>query len=360
MLRPDYRWLKNESIMNGRTTQNMNSAKPSRDFAAKVGRLCGDLHYHFVRITRKIKDLRQKPRGDAGVQSDTKAALCPLELADTFDAMYIVAHPDDTLLFQSPSLLQNIRSGLRVVTVHLTAGDAGLTEKYWRGREAGIAAAYARMADAPNTWATESFAVAGHHIALHTLQTSANVVIVFLRLPDGGFPDGKGTRKHRYQSLMQLWRGKERLIVAVDGSNSFDRDDLIVTLVGLMNAFRPSLIATQDFASAPAGLDHPDHYATALFSRKAHRLYERPHSLAGHVGYDGEHHPANIHGQLLANKQEIFYLYGAFDELACDSELACSGSPYAAWLQREYISASEFVGAVDFNVFAQPASLSKP
>src|ERR1019366_7221456 len=57
-----------------------------------------------------------------------------------------VAHADDSLLFQSPSLLQNIQSNSYVRTVHLTAGDDGLGESYWSEREAGMEAAYAQMA----------------------------------------------------------------------------------------------------------------------------------------------------------------------------------------------------------------------
>src|SRR5258705_13224217 len=64
----------------------------------------------------------------------------------TSSAMYIAAHEDDTLLFQSPSILQDIQSGRCVRTVFLTAGDAGLDQSYWEAREEGAEAAYAQMA----------------------------------------------------------------------------------------------------------------------------------------------------------------------------------------------------------------------
>lgn len=322
-----------------------NNENPPDRFSAKANRIIEDAGRHFARFTRNISGLRRNRRGTSFVASELIASLPPYEPADTFDAMYIVAHPDDSLLFQSPSLLQNIQKGLRVVTVHLTAGDAGMAESYWRGREAGIEAAYARMADSPNSWSAASFVVDGHHLVLNILLTRPNVVLMFLRLPDGGFPNGLGTKTYRYQSLMQLWRGTQRSISAVDGSNSFDRDDLINTLAKLMNSFQPSLIATQDFGTVLTEGDHADHYATANFSQEAHKLYAQPHRLLGHVGYASEHHPANIDGDLLTSKQEIFYTYGSFDELACDSDLTCSGSSYAAWLRREYVLASESVGA---------------
>ena len=51
--------------------------------------------------------------------------------------VYFSAHQDDDLIFMSPSLLNDVASGVGVWTVYLTAGDAGLGEDYWRGREEG-------------------------------------------------------------------------------------------------------------------------------------------------------------------------------------------------------------------------------
>src|SRR5690349_15438 len=64
----------------------------------------------------------------------------------------IVAHEDDDLLFMSPDLPASIRRGNTVETVYLTAGDADAGEAYWRGREDGIRAAYARMAGVEDRW----------------------------------------------------------------------------------------------------------------------------------------------------------------------------------------------------------------
>jgi hypothetical protein len=126
--------------------------------------------------------------------------------------MYIVAHPDDSLIFQSPSLLQNIQNGLNVLTVHLTAGDDGMGESYWGDRELGIEAAYALMAGADNNWTTSALTVGSRQIVLDTLTTKSNITVAFMRLPDGGYPDGEGTALYNYQSLMQLWQGVGRRI----------------------------------------------------------------------------------------------------------------------------------------------------
>nr|OQO23502.1 hypothetical protein B0A51_12418 [Rachicladosporium sp. CCFEE 5018] len=64
-----------------------------------------------------------------------------LDCAATGAWFQIVAHQDDDLLFLNPSLLRAVRAGRDIITVYLTAGDAGRPEPYWRGREAGVRAA---------------------------------------------------------------------------------------------------------------------------------------------------------------------------------------------------------------------------
>src|ERR1700722_8396652 len=73
-------------------------------------------------------------------------------VAQQSSSMYIVAHADDTLLFQSPQLLADIQSGRHVTAVYLTAGDDGQPKSYWSVRESGTEAAFASMANAANTW----------------------------------------------------------------------------------------------------------------------------------------------------------------------------------------------------------------
>ncbi|CAM5411045.1 hypothetical protein SVIOM342S_10412 [Streptomyces violaceorubidus] len=68
-----------------------------------------------------------------------------------------MAHPDDDLFFLNPEIKKTIRAGCPVVTVYLTAGDAGKTNRakaleYVDRREYGVRAAYAEMAKAANRW----------------------------------------------------------------------------------------------------------------------------------------------------------------------------------------------------------------
>jgi LmbE family N-acetylglucosaminyl deacetylase len=168
-------------------------------------------------------------------------------------AMYVVAHEDDSLLFQSPDLLQDIRSERCVRTVFLTAGDDGKPEAYWLEREAGAEAGYAQMSGVADEWEASSVEVEGHSLHLETLEGDPRVSLVFMRLPDGGYPAGEGTPAYGNQSLMKLWNGahsslpEENSITAVDGSATYNFEEMVDTLAGLMKSFEPWWIATQNY-----------------------------------------------------------------------------------------------------------------
>jgi LmbE family N-acetylglucosaminyl deacetylase len=262
------------------------------------------------------------------------------------NAMYVVAHPDDSLIFQSPDLLQNIQNGINVFTVHLTAGDDGLGQTYWSSREMGIEAAYAQMAGVTNAWTTSTMKVGTHDIALDTLTAAPNVTVAFMRLPDGGYPLGTGTALYGFESLMQLAQGSMSTITAVDSSTTYTLQDLINTIAAMFASFEPQLISTLDFVNTYGDGDHMDHYAVASIVQAAHQTYSAPHSLLGYEGYPMTNLAANVTGTLLATKQSVFYTYGAFDDLTCSSASTCSVTSYAAWLQRQYTVGSEEVGIV--------------
>ena len=299
----------------------------------------------------------------AGVTS-ASAAEAPLPACQS-SAMYIVAHEDDTLLFQSPSVLQDIQSARCVRTVFLTAGDNGLGQSYWSTREEGAEAAYAQMAGASNKWSESTIFTNGHSIVLETLVEQPRISLVFMRMPDGGYPAGTGTARYGYQSLMQLWDSgnpgsggpAKSSITTVDGSNTYGYQDLINTLASLMQSFEPQLIATQDFTETfTSGDDHRDHIATAYFARAASKLYEAPHQLVGYEDYDTVERPQNVFGSLLEAKEFAFYAYGIHDSEVCSTEGLCAGTEYAAWLKRRYIVGTEPVGVVANAGYAQTAS----
>ena len=201
--------------------------------------------------------------------------------------MNIVAHEDDDLLFLSPDLLHDVRSGGCVRTVIVTAGDAseriaGTTDqrrKYWMAREAGSRAAYALMRGVKNAWKQSHITINGHRVLMFTLTADPKISEVFLRLPDGN-PDGSGSRYHHKESLLKLRDGKIRTIHAIDGSATYTKAGLIATVAGLVNRFHPRVIRTQDYAALDSNLvgDHADHTLTADLAHTVSNAYRSPTS----------------------------------------------------------------------------------
>ena len=84
-------------------------------------------------------------------------------------SVYVVAHPDDDLLFQSPDILTDVQSNLCVTTVFLTSGDSGVGAGYARSREAGNEAATAQMAGVADSWTEFNATFGGQPVVVHTL-----------------------------------------------------------------------------------------------------------------------------------------------------------------------------------------------
>ena len=286
----------------------------------------------------------------------------------TAASMFIVAHEDDTLLFQTPSIQQTMESGRCTRCVFLTAGDAGKGASYWHSREEGVEAAYALMAGVEDEWSSATVTAAGHTLVLRTLVEEPRITIVFIRLPDGGYPAGTGYAADGNQSLMKLWNGgnkgtpSESSITALDGSNTFTYAGLTETLTALMNSYEPQLVATQDFTETFSGEDHKDHVATAYFARLAQRSYTKPHQLVGYEDYPDSSRPANVFEAQLEAKKSAFYLYGLYDEGACSEEATCDALEYGNWLRRQYVVGKETTGVVANAGYAQtvePGALVK-
>ena len=247
----------------------------------------------------------------------------------------IVAHEDDDLIFISPDLLHAIQAGATVRTVYVTAGDDGMSASYWMSREAGLRAAYALMAGAANSWTQSDAGVPGHPIPLFTLSGKPNISLAHMRLPDGNL-DGSGFPSTGNESLQQLWQGTIATIDAVDGSSSYTQTSLIATLARLMTGVQPTKIYTQDFVGTFGDGDHSDHHTTAYLTQAAAQQYTAAHTVTGYEGYGTSSLRVNVSGADLTTKQNAFYAYGKDDSQVCSSKSSCSGTDYAAWLQRQY------------------------
>jgi LmbE family N-acetylglucosaminyl deacetylase len=272
--------------------------------------------------------------------------------------MFVVAHEDDDLLFQSPQLLEDIQGGDCVRTVFLTAGDAGLGETYWKGRETGSRAAYAEMAGVSSTWTASKVTANGRKIQLETLNGNANVSQVNMRLPDGGNP-GNGFAATGNQSLAKLWRSEhpdpESLtpifqINAVDGSASYDAEDLTETLTALIEEFQPDVLSTQDYVGNFGEGDHSDHIATARFTNRADAAYRAEHVLVSYMDYQTRFQPENVSGAPLTAKTNAYLTYAAHDPQTCQTQLQCETSPtaeYGEWFKRQIVKDESAVPGAD-------------
>ena len=303
-------------------------------------------------ISRKSKKQTREhfPTKDSIDRSDSKRP----------SAVFVVAHPDDSLLFQSPSLLSQIQRGGDTLTVHLNAGDHGLGADYWRNRERGIEVAYARMANRSATWESTSLRIGNQSVVLKTLVDQPSVKLVFMRLPDGGFPLGLGSRRYGFQSLSKLLDGTIKTIDTVDHDSTFDRAELISGVSSLFESTSPDLIAALDYSDRHDGQEHPDHYASAAIAYEAHLKASFPHIFVGFSGYSCSHFEANVDPNLLDIKTAIFNSYSEYDSQVPFVKRDDDESWYSKWLCREYtlgVEANRLMAIARYEQVVRPGAL---
>ena len=276
-----------------------------------------------------------------GIFTDPRAA--GQNLSEASD-LYVVAHPDDDLLFMNPDVSGSIDSGRGVVTVFLTAGDDGRDSQYWQQREQGVRAAYAAMAGAANDWHRAQLVVGDKAVWMDTLAGNNRVHLVFFRLPDGHIHGG-GSHRYRFASLMHLWKGDRQDITSVDGVNQYTADSLEAALAELMQHEGASFLGVlnarlaEDGATGPRR-DHSDHAYSALLALEATKRVAEPIEIRLYRGYDIQNDPPNLSPQEEADKSATFLEYALRDPAICPDVLACKpNAHYRAWLGREYPSA---------------------
>ena len=258
---------------------------------------------------------------------------------DQGSSVYVVAHEDDSILFQDPALQEDFDSGRCVETIFVTAGDDGQGSSYWRGREAGAEASYAEMAGVSDVWTQTDAGVSGHPMPRLTLAGKPTVSLVFTRLPDGN-NDGSGFSSNGFESLQKLWQGTISTIEAVDGSSSYTKSDLTDTLSGLFQAAGADRIVTQDFVGAYGDGDHSDHHSTAYFAQAAGAEDPTPHTLTGYLDYPISSLPANLSAADTQAKEATWFAYAPFDPSVCQTASSCEANGDASWWSREYISST--------------------
>jgi len=264
--------------------------------------------------------------------------------------LFVVAHEDDDVLFMNPDLGDDIRAGLPVETVYLTAGDAGKDTEYWMEREAGIRAAYAFMAGIPDAWTESRPVIAGKRLVRFTAKGRPDLQVTFVRLPDGN-GDGSGYDVTGHASLIKLWNGEIAEMRALDGDGGaatrFGRADLVAVLGAILEEHRADHLHTLDSSELYALTvydDHPDHVVSARLAFEASLGYRAPHRLSMYRAYNTSNEPVNLSPEQSVTKREIYKRYDAHYECRGAPDLdACLGKwdafpgPYGSWMQRMYV-----------------------
>lgn len=284
-----------------------------------------------------VSPLEERPQPQASIalpHAPTVTALreksnCP----ET--SLNVIAHQDDDLLFMNPDVLQDIRGGRCVRTVYITAGDAGVTSSYWQSRELGAKAAYATMFDVPNVWRDNREMLAGRFVTVSYLEAAPRVALVFLRLPDGNMR-GEGFAGSDYHSLQQLMDGMVPSLFTVDDETEYSKDQLVQSVLGLMNTDTPAVIRTQGSLDAADG-DHSDHHAVGTITQLAREQYQTTASFSTYSGYPTKQQPVNLSDDEITIKQLPFFAYAKHDGAVCQTAFECQQTvTYGSYLTRQY------------------------
>ncbi len=254
----------------------------------------------------------------------------------TGGVLVVVAHPDDDLFFLSPDVVHDLRARCPVVTVYVTSGDAGQLDRYWRGRERGVAAAYARMAGVADRWSTSRVSVGSAVVTEAVLLEQPGVRLCFLRLPDGGM-DGAGTARSGPASLRHLADGTASVLWSVETpARAYSRSELLDVLGRFITESQPAVVRTLDHAGAWGDGDHSDHHAVARLLVAARDRSAPDVPVVGYVGYPARDLPVNVDGADLAAKADALAAYAPFDPLMCRTPEEFLARPEGAWLPRQH------------------------
>ncbi|MEU3374747.1 PIG-L family deacetylase [Streptomyces sp. NPDC006660] len=287
--------------------------------------------------------------------ADARPASPPPVRPDGGSVMQIMAHPDDDLFFMNPDTGQSLRSGRPMTSVYVTAGEAdGVNSPpvkkgerrpaadraaYAEARQNGIRGAYAQMAtgDRAGSWTRRSIPTAGGGTAeLDTLDAHPGIHLVWVQLREAETILGK-----QPHSLRGLWNGQTGALASQIASGSpahaftYTKDQVVKTLAGLMERFRPTHVRTMDPTPGLDGkpgkiIDHQDHIYSARFAQAALQEYARSanhpdFSVQTYFGYNTSHLPHTFPKAAADAKAAVVETYAWMDpdDNYCASAAGC-------------------------------------
>jgi LmbE family N-acetylglucosaminyl deacetylase len=185
-------------------------------------------------------------------------------------SLYVVAHPDDELLFMNPDLETDIHSGRPVVTIYVTSGDGGNPDSAWRARETSGMAAHAAMAGLASNWLCGGATYAGKTATRCTLPGRDGLVMMMLRVIDGTIPT--------------TTTSPTATVRTIDNGATYTRAELITTLAAIQTQVAPVRVGTMDGTLAH-GSDHQDHVAAGVMMFDVARADGVARALTMYRGY---------------------------------------------------------------------------
>lgn len=275
--------------------------------------------------------------------------------------MQVVAHPDDDLYFMNPDTQQAVSSGVPLVCVYVTAGEAKGQNKYpgnprprpdkaaySSARHQGLRQSYAVQLGLPvfTEWdKTVLDLEGGHQAEINTLtHRGRSVELVYLNLSMHTALGHMGPPALWRHAGIRLWT------VVAEGSplqrpQSYDYDALLNVLVGLFERYQPTLVHTLDpdpdiqlgtrqqaiRNSEQLGYsDHADHSAIGQFTWAALARWARTapggppaFAVAAFRGYYNHHWPENLPREVLREKAAHLIPYGADPSWQCGNPGGC-------------------------------------
>ncbi|MFJ2738989.1 PIG-L family deacetylase [Streptomyces sp. NPDC087440] len=278
--------------------------------------------------------------------------------------LQMLAHPDDDLYFMNPDTRRLLEAGTPVVSVYVTAGEAdGINHAqghprpasdknaYVSARQQGLRQAYATLLGLPRFTPWERTVLdlrGGKRAELDTLAHDGKQVrLVFLNV--------SVTSSRNRPSLPALWgdRGMRQRTMVADNSplkepGSYDYDELVDALTGLLDQYRPTVVQTldpdPDIQHSPARVrtknseqpgysDHRDHTAVACFSWAALIRWVAEKSANGEPlprftttafrAYYNRHWPKNLPASIVREKAEPLFVYGGNPDWDCGNPAGC-------------------------------------
>jgi LmbE family N-acetylglucosaminyl deacetylase len=255
--------------------------------------------------------------------------------------LVIVAHQDDDLLFMQPDQLDAVRSGIGVTTVYVTAGNGDKGADYANDRYRGLMSAYS-SATGLDDWFCGWISVA-EHLAEHCRLEGANLSLLFLGYPDGGYdtPPDPSHDTVTPNALLNLWEGQ------ITGADTvayrvahYDQRGLISTIAAIIETTTPSTIRTLE-VSATHGRDHEDHMIVGALALLGAALADSSAEILSYRGYNTESEPINTLDAVFAPSEDVFAHYDACATGCAACGQACDPieDDHVTWLHRRYAEA---------------------